>query len=540
MDYGDGRLDGIYQFNTRHRRGEMCNQMNRAVNKCSGKFVVASEVRPGTTDTLTITTTETTTTTKITTSFTSTFQQTPEFSPVDGGLNRACRGASANDNFARYYIVFGRQTLEGCKTLCLAESRCNGIEHNTNLGRCEVWIRSAGIGASTPVIGFSCFRLLGNPIFPPPGHQFQPVNGGSDQACRGSKSNDNSASYYLLRRAASLSACQNMCLSVSLCQGIEYNRGGRCEVWTRASGIQATQRVNGYSCYRLIRKTTTTPAAATTTITVTTQPVARITQRGCACKKSWTLTDHPNKPCNSYCCNPDSDPMGLWCFVEIRSCERRSWGYCSGSTPSPSPLPVPVPPPSGQVSAKALEHFALLNDLRRIGFTCPGGRRYSPNAEPLKFDCRLWRASQLHSQDMADNNYFSHDSKDGRSPWDRARAQGINANAENIAAGSSTASGTLNQWKQSDGHCRNMMNPSYTIFAVGYAYNAGSRYRHYWTQMLTTGGSSGLDSSCFETMDMPFVDMRLHGDEEADKTEGEKSEDGADGMEIILGEALSK
>ena len=28
MDYGDGRLNGVYQFNTRYRKQEMCRQMN--------------------------------------------------------------------------------------------------------------------------------------------------------------------------------------------------------------------------------------------------------------------------------------------------------------------------------------------------------------------------------------------------------------------------------------------------------------------------------------------------------------------------------
>lgn len=28
MDYGDGKLNGIYQFNTRYRKQEMCRQMN--------------------------------------------------------------------------------------------------------------------------------------------------------------------------------------------------------------------------------------------------------------------------------------------------------------------------------------------------------------------------------------------------------------------------------------------------------------------------------------------------------------------------------
>jgi hypothetical protein len=97
---------------------------------------------------------------------------------------------------------------------------------------------------------------------------------------------------------------------------------------------------------------------------------------------------------------------------------------------------------------------------------------------------------------MADNTYFSHTSQDGRSPWDRADAQGIAANGENIAAGRDSAQRVLEQWKNSDGHCKNMGNPSFKIFAVGYAFNAGSPYRHYWTQMFKSAEVE-LDTSCY-------------------------------------------
>merc|ERR1712187_324011 len=32
MDYGDGRLNGEYQFNTRYRKDQMCRTMNGVVN----------------------------------------------------------------------------------------------------------------------------------------------------------------------------------------------------------------------------------------------------------------------------------------------------------------------------------------------------------------------------------------------------------------------------------------------------------------------------------------------------------------------------
>jgi uncharacterized protein YkwD len=159
---------------------------------------------------------------------------------------------------------------------------------------------------------------------------------------------------------------------------------------------------------------------------------------------------------------------------------------------------------SGSVNDKEWEHFNLLNNLRRKGYTCPTGKSNPANSRNLIFDCPLWRASRLHSEDMGRQNYFSHTGKDGRSPWDRAKAQGTTANAENIAAGKSTASAVLTQWQNSDGHCKNMMNVNMKTFAVGYGYSGSSSYKHYWTQMLSTRSSA--DTSCVRGRSLSFVE----------------------------------
>jgi uncharacterized protein YkwD len=149
----------------------------------------------------------------------------------------------------------------------------------------------------------------------------------------------------------------------------------------------------------------------------------------------------------------------------------------------------------------AWDHLSLLNELRKDGYTCPDGTSYEPNDGPeLQLDCRLWKAAYLHSKDMADRGYFSHTTLGtGESFWDRANEQGISANAENIAAGRSSAEGALEQWKAStSGHCNNMMNPSYKLVGVGYA-EGDIAYRHYWTQMFSSLSldDDALDVSCY-------------------------------------------
>merc|ERR1719389_827413 len=39
MDYGDGKLNGVYQFNTKYRKGQICRHLNNVVGKCNGRFI---------------------------------------------------------------------------------------------------------------------------------------------------------------------------------------------------------------------------------------------------------------------------------------------------------------------------------------------------------------------------------------------------------------------------------------------------------------------------------------------------------------------
>mmetsp|Transcript_51077 Transcript_51077/g.143799 ORF Transcript_51077/g.143799 Transcript_51077/m.143799 type:complete len:224 (+) Transcript_51077:82-753(+) len=154
-----------------------------------------------------------------------------------------------------------------------------------------------------------------------------------------------------------------------------------------------------------------------------------------------------------------------------------------------------LPPGFEGPDPRELEHFALINELRASGFTCPGGERFPANREGLKFDCRLWKAAQLHAQDMASQDYFDHESRDGRSFADRARAFGASASAENLQAGSASAESALSALGGSDGHCRNMMDPAARQFAAGYAAGRDSKLLHYWVQLFSRDDGPA-DESC--------------------------------------------
>ena len=133
------------------------------------------------------------------------------------------------------------------------------------------------------------------------------------------------------------------------------------------------------------------------------------------------------------------------------------------------------------------EVFKLVNETRSKGATCGGV--YKPPAPELNWNDQLANAAESHSQDMADKNYFSHTSLDGRTFVNRitnAGYTGYSAVGENIAAGYNTANSVMDGWMNSPGHCNNIMNPIFKDLGVGYAYNSGSTYKNYWTQDFGT------------------------------------------------------
>ena len=123
-----------------------------------------------------------------------------------------------------------------------------------------------------------------------------------------------------------------------------------------------------------------------------------------------------------------------------------------------------------------------INKARAVARTC--GTTSYPAAPPLKRNTKLDTTAQAHSVDMANKNYFSHTSLDGRSPFDRITSTGYRwgAAAENIAAGNSTAAATVQQWLTSAGHCANLMSKTYVDTGIGYGYSSTAKYKHYWTQ----------------------------------------------------------
>ena len=126
------------------------------------------------------------------------------------------------------------------------------------------------------------------------------------------------------------------------------------------------------------------------------------------------------------------------------------------------------------------EFLYRINLTRQSGCNC--GVKYYPPAPPLSWNDKLEDAAESHAKDMARKDYFSHTSKDGRSMEDRILSAGYTykgfksfAIGENIAAGQQSIAEVMDGWFKSEGHCKNLMNPSFKEVGV-------AMYKTYWVQ----------------------------------------------------------
>ncbi|MFJ7747452.1 CAP domain-containing protein [Peribacillus sp. NPDC097295] len=130
---------------------------------------------------------------------------------------------------------------------------------------------------------------------------------------------------------------------------------------------------------------------------------------------------------------------------------------------------------AAQASSKSIEQQVL--DL-------VNAERAQAGLKELKMDEELSNVAKAKSEDMRDNNYFSHTSPTYGSPFDMMKSFGINYTyaGENIAAGQTSPSAVMKSWMNSAGHKANILNKNYTHIGIGYV--KGGTYSRYWTQQF--------------------------------------------------------
>jgi uncharacterized protein YkwD len=152
--------------------------------------------------------------------------------------------------------------------------------------------------------------------------------------------------------------------------------------------------------------------------------------------------------------------------------------------------------PAGQADAASL-------DASEAGLVAEvNGFRASRGLPMLAISDTLTYAAKWMSTDMAVNNYFAHQSLDGRDPTSRMADFGYPARAtwsgENLAAGYNSAREVVQGWINSPTHYAVLTNPNYRAIGVGRAYGAASSYKWYWTADFGGIVDAGTTASLFD------------------------------------------
>ncbi len=131
---------------------------------------------------------------------------------------------------------------------------------------------------------------------------------------------------------------------------------------------------------------------------------------------------------------------------------------------------INIPAANANVQNYENEVIRLVNEIR-----------VKNGLSTLSANWELSRVARYKSQDMKDNNYFSHTSPTYGSPFQMIKDFGISYKSagENIARGYKTPQAVVNSWMNSSGHRANILNSSYNTIGVGYVESG-----NYWTQMF--------------------------------------------------------
>lgn len=151
-------------------------------------------------------------------------------------------------------------------------------------------------------------------------------------------------------------------------------------------------------------------------------------------------------------------------------------------------------------AASAAATKVRLTTPERSVLTLINKERRQRGLKPLRVNKSLTRAARAHSRDMARSQYFSHVSRNGRTPGQRVKARGYSPSScrrwnvgENIAwaAGAyATARATVRGWMRSPSHRRLILTKCFRDVGIGTA-----------TGSLTSGGIT-LSDVTYYTLDL--------------------------------------
>lgn len=126
--------------------------------------------------------------------------------------------------------------------------------------------------------------------------------------------------------------------------------------------------------------------------------------------------------------------------------------------------------------------------LERDAFQLINSERGLAGLPGLKWSDKVAEVARLHSNNMAELNFFSHKGLDGLMVDERAEKLNMGrwlAIGENIAfmkGYENPVEVAVEKWLNSPGHKKNLLNPDWTEAAIGLAVTADGKY--YFTQVF--------------------------------------------------------
>ncbi|MFV0344759.1 MAG: CAP domain-containing protein [Bacteroidales bacterium] len=119
----------------------------------------------------------------------------------------------------------------------------------------------------------------------------------------------------------------------------------------------------------------------------------------------------------------------------------------------------------------------LMNELRSEACKC--GTDKMPAVEQVVWDDSLVEVARYQSDYMAEINTLSHEGRNGTTPAQRAELFDYKylSIGENVAKGNLSIPAVIDAWRNSPGHCKNMMDSRFNSIDV-------SRTGDYWTMVL--------------------------------------------------------
>lgn len=134
----------------------------------------------------------------------------------------------------------------------------------------------------------------------------------------------------------------------------------------------------------------------------------------------------------------------------------------------------------------------VANQLNRVRHTvkyCHSEDKMNDeNLPDLIWNEKLTDAANFHATNMMKQNFFAHKDLESNNVGERAIKFGYKWRmiGENLAAGETKLPDVFRDWVASPGHCKNMINSSYTQF--GFAQlksdNPQNLYAYYWVLVL--------------------------------------------------------